>query len=196
MELNGAVTSCRIRQVIESECRFKFEQVVQLVDSFTVLQQINSISTRFKVYEGVRLGEIQSATSGNLSSWAWIAGTENIADWVTRTKSPADLGPDSAWFNGPEFMKRPISEWGIKTNPDKPTALLPGENIHISTNSTQAVYSSPTEDSLIRNSNIHVVYGAYARIIASFRQKSFKKPEITPEYLKAAKQFIIKDAHP
>ena len=194
MELNGAVISTRIRKFLETECRFKFEQVVQLVDSLTVLQQIHSTSTRFKVYEGVRLGEIQSATSGDLKSWAWIAGSDNIADWVTRPKTPADIGPDSQWFNGPEFMKRPIEEWEIKVNPTKPTELLPGENVHIAAYATTAAYSSPTEASLIRNSNIHVVYGAYARIIAGFRQKSLKKPLVTPEYLKEAKDYLIKEA--
>ena len=194
MELNGALSSTRIRKVLEAECRFKFERVVQLVDSQTVLQQIHSISTRFKVYEGVRLGEIQSATSGDITSWSWIPGTENIADWVTRPKPLTEIGPDSPWFNGPDFMKLPIDEWNIKSNPAKPTELLPGENAHIASYSTEASYTSPTEASLIRNSNVNVVYGAYARIMACFDQKSFKHPKITPELLQKAKAYVIKDA--
>ena len=70
MQLNAAVLSKRGRKVIESEMRFDFERVLQLVDSETVLSMINKISTRFKVYEGVRIEEIQEATDGDLSSWA------------------------------------------------------------------------------------------------------------------------------
>jgi hypothetical protein len=63
--------------------RFEYERVLQLVDSEMVLSMINKTSTRFRVYEGVRVGEIQAATNGDLSCWAWKSGAENIADWLT-----------------------------------------------------------------------------------------------------------------
>ena len=43
------------------------EKVLQLVDSETVLSMINKTSTRFKVYEGVRVGKIQAATNGDVT---------------------------------------------------------------------------------------------------------------------------------
>ena len=46
--------------------RYKFERVIHLIDSETVLNQLNRTSYRFKVYEGVRIGEIQAATSGDM----------------------------------------------------------------------------------------------------------------------------------
>ena len=67
MELNAAVLSKRGRKVIKKEMRFDFERVLQIVDSETVLNMINKTSTRFKVYEGVRIGEIQAATNGDVS---------------------------------------------------------------------------------------------------------------------------------
>ena len=84
MELNAAVLLKRRQRVIESEMRFDFERVLQLVDSETALSMIHKTSTRFKVYEGVRIGEIQAATDGDLSSWAWISSENNTADWLTR----------------------------------------------------------------------------------------------------------------
>ena len=69
MELNGAVTSKRVRTVLESELRVKFEKVFHLVDSETVLSMINKVSTKFKVYEGVRIGEIQASCSGEMHEW-------------------------------------------------------------------------------------------------------------------------------
>ena len=70
MELNGAVLSKRGRKVIEREMRFDFERVLHIVDSKTVLNTINKTSTRFKVYEGVRIGGIQAATNGDVSCCA------------------------------------------------------------------------------------------------------------------------------
>ena len=95
MELNAAVE--RGRRVIESEMRFDFERVLHLVDSENVLSVIHKTSTRFKAHEGVRIGEIQAATDGDLSSWAWISGEDNTADWLTRGRLPDQLGEDSHW---------------------------------------------------------------------------------------------------
>ena len=69
MELNGAVVSKRVRKVVEKEMRFKFSRTLQIVDSETVLNMLHKTSTRFKVYEGVRIGEVQSATGGNMQEW-------------------------------------------------------------------------------------------------------------------------------
>ena len=86
MELSAAVLSKRGRRVIKSEMRFDFERVLQLVDSKTVLSMIHKTSTLFEVYEGFRIGEIQAATDGDLSSWAWISGEDNTVvlqiSWV------------------------------------------------------------------------------------------------------------------
>ena len=46
MELNGAVLSKRIRKVLEAELRIKFSKVIHLVDSKTVLHQINKLSLK------------------------------------------------------------------------------------------------------------------------------------------------------
>jgi hypothetical protein len=115
-ELNAAVMSARGRKIIEKEMRFEFDSVVhQLVDSETVLCMLNKVSTRFKLYEGIRVGEIQSATDGDMSCWAWVKGTDNTADWLTRCKDPSQLGPDSEWWKGPSFLYSPESSWGIKS---------------------------------------------------------------------------------
>ena len=104
MELNAAVLSKRGRKVIEQEARFQFKRVLQIVDSETVLSMINKTSTRFKVYEGVRLGEIQAATDGDMSCWAWMSGKDNIADWLTRGRSLHDIDEESEWWNGPAIL--------------------------------------------------------------------------------------------
>lgn len=110
----------------ERELQFKFSEGNHLVDSETVLNMINKLSTRSKVYEGVRIGEIQQATGGVLSDWHWISGNCNISDWVTRGKVADDLGPQSEWWCGPNFLHTPISEWRVK-GPTSSTGSLPRE---------------------------------------------------------------------
>ena len=114
MELNGAVMSKRGRKVIEREMRFNFERVLHIVDSKTVLNMINKTSTRFKVYEGVRIGEIQTATNGDVSCCAWISGHNNTADWLTRGRAPDELNKESHWWNGPHVLYQPVENWGLK----------------------------------------------------------------------------------
>ena len=69
---------------------------------------LNKFSTRFRLYEGVRIGEIEAATEGNMTDWHWIRGEENCADWITRGLTPSQIGPDSRWWKGPEFLYRPV----------------------------------------------------------------------------------------
>ena len=198
-ELNGAVVNSRIRKFVEKESRFNFKQVVQLVDSTTVFQQIHSLSTKFQVYEGVRVGEIQRATDGDLSSWAWIQGKDNIGDWATRVKSPDEIGPDSEWFNGPAFMRTPISTWNIKFDlkTEIPRSLLPGEKAVTHACSTDTSVNL-IQQSMSRNSDIKVVRNAYALVLLAIRSKSFKASKhesgITPELLKDADKLFIRDA--
>jgi hypothetical protein len=65
MGMNAAVLSKRGRKIIESEMRFEYERVLQLVDSETVLSMINKTSTRFRVtreLESVKFKRLQTVT--------------------------------------------------------------------------------------------------------------------------------------
>ena len=68
---------------------------------------MNKRSTRFKQNEGVRIGELQTAKDGDMSSWFWVKGGENSADWLTRRKSIVMMGPDSERWRGPDFLYQP-----------------------------------------------------------------------------------------
>ena len=111
MELNGAVFSKRCRKVIEAECRYTFDKIYHFVDSETVLRIRSAPDFMYtRVYEL----EIQAAMDGDVSCWGWISGNDNIADWVTRGRSPSELGPDSSWQRGPSFLFLPFEERGVK----------------------------------------------------------------------------------
>ncbi|CAB3987548.1 Hypothetical predicted protein [Paramuricea clavata] len=194
MELNAAVLSKRGRKVIEREVRFQFERVLQIVDSETVLNMINKTSTRFKVYEGVRLGEIQAATDGDMSCWTWISGKNNTADWLTRGRSPQELNEESQWWNGPLILFQPIEEWCLKLGSQK-EECLPGEKkIH----SVSTATANPPLLNYERFSDINHVICVIARILAILRNKSFsggKTMSVSAQLLRDAKNLIVKDSN-
>ena len=202
MELNGAVLSKRGRKVIETETRFNFERVYQLVDSETVLCSINKKSTRFKLFEGVRIAEIQSATDGNMEDWYWVSGTSNTADWLTRGKRPNELGPDSDWWRGPAFLYQPESEWAVKDHVQCVSATCSSTHLEISEETTEL------HQPLLQYKNFSSakrLIWTLARIINMFERKStdsdpsppsFRHGQtaaITPACLKSAHSKIIKD---
>ena len=215
MELNGAVLSKRLREVIESESRFQFERVHHLIDSETVLCQLYKVAQKFKVFEGVRIGEIQSATNGDMSEWAWIAGKHNAADLVTRPQKPEALGEDSVWQRGPDFLYLPEEDWPVKRNPHvRSEEVSPGEKMftHCTSICVNLCYCSSLcnmhvrshnksnhicKDSLTRCSKTAISIGGIARVISALRQKSFRgcaSSHVLPEHRAEALRCIIEEA--
>ena len=77
---------------------------------------ISKESYGFNTFAANRIGEIQSKTE--VSEWYWVNGTLNIADWITRGKSPVDLQSKSVWQEGPTFLKLPVESWPIASRAD------------------------------------------------------------------------------
>lgn len=192
MELNAAVLSKRGRKVIEKEMRFEFEKVLQIVDSETVLSMINKTSTRFKVYEGVRIGEIQAATSGDMSCWAWMSGHHNPADWLTRGRTPEELNQESDWWKGPPILYKPVEQWGLKSGLQKEEPL-PGEKKMCS---TAVATADPPLIDFERFSDINRVIWVVARLKNIARNKTFSAGnamQVTAQHLKEAEDFVVKN---
>lgn len=194
MELNAAVLSARGRKVIEKESRFEFERVLHLVDSETVLNMLHKTSTRFKVFEGVRVGEIQASTNGDMSDWAWLAGKKNTADWLTRGKDPSELVASSDWFRGPSVLYEEIDDWGIKFGSQQDNKSLPGEKriavVSVACSSERLVDYE-------RFSDYRKVRWLVARLLGIAKSKSFKGGRssfVTPKLLYDADKLIVKDA--
>jgi hypothetical protein len=192
LELNGAVLSKRGRKVLEQEMRFKFEQVFQLVDSETVLCMINKVSTRFAPYEGVRVGEIQAATAGDLSSWYWVQGSSNTADWLTRGKDVLELGADSEWFRGPSFLRLPVEQWNIRSYADCSSR---SDGSEVSCNTEVDVGSLGLVD-YSRFGSFPKLVWTIARIYGVLQIRKFKGGQtlyITPELLERSRLWLLKD---
>ena len=193
MELNAAVLSKRGRQVIEAESRIKFEKTLHLIDSQTVLSMLHKTSTRFQVYEGSRVGEIQSASGGDLSDWGWIPGEDNVADHLTRGLEPADLGQNSVWWNGPAMLYREFEDWNVKQGSLK-DEKLPGEKTCLT---MEATVKKQSPFDLTRYSHITKAIRVVARTLGIIRERSFKggcSSSISPAAMIEAEKFLIKEA--
>ena len=119
MELNGLVLGNRIKNYILKNSKMKFSKVYQLVDSSTVLGYIHKECGTFNPYEGICVSEVQSDptnifVNGHCQGFAWIAGTDNPADWCTKPRSVNDLLPGGFWQGGSKFLLLKESEWPIK----------------------------------------------------------------------------------
>ena len=197
MELNGAVISKRCRVAIQKECRYKFDKIIHLLDSETVLNQLNKISTRFNPYEGVRIGEIQASCNGDMSEWAWMAGKENTSDWLTRGRTPDQLNADSEWFQGPPMLYLPLEQWNIKFGKTS-NESVPGEKkLH----GIQTLTSEGKVTKTILNydniGSLPKAVGVIARLIGIARKKSFKGGCVTnlnPGLRMEAEKFLVLEA--
>jgi len=109
LELQAAVLGSRMAKAIQDEHEIKISTTHFWTDSSTVLSWLRSEGRTFKTFVAHRIGEIEELT--NLMKWHWVPTKLNIADDATRDVSPTDLGPESRWFNGPEFLRLPESEW-------------------------------------------------------------------------------------
>ena len=196
MELNGAVLSKLCRAAIQSEMRYKFKRVLHLVDSATVLSMIHKTSYRFKAYEGVRIGEIQAATNGDVSEWAWSPGSKNTADWLTHGRLPTELQLDSEWFKGPPMLSLPFDDWDIRFKAIEGT--LPGEKKLSAEAYTAKSHQRDTPlFDCSRVSKLNTALQVVARILNIARLRFFmggKESLITSDSVKEARDYIILEA--
>jgi len=63
LELNGCVLPCRLSVQVQRELAIPFESITYWTDSCAVLGFIRNVKTRFNVYVGNRVSEIQCTTS-------------------------------------------------------------------------------------------------------------------------------------
>lgn len=152
---------------------------------------INKTSTCFKVYEGVRIGEIQAAMNGDMSCWAWMSGHHNPTDWLTRGRTPEELNQYSHWWNAPPMLYQLIEEWGLKFGLQEEESL-PGEKMC----NTTAATADPSLINLERFSDINGVILIVARFKNIARNKTFSAQnaiQVTTQDLKAAEDFVVKN---
>ena len=88
IELCGAVLNSRLKAFLERHCRYKLQKCYHIVDSQIVHNMIQKESYGFNTFAATRVGEIQQNT--NPDDWYWTKSKNNIADPLTRGKTPKD----------------------------------------------------------------------------------------------------------
>ena len=97
------------RTYLISRTRCK-EKVVLLILVFTAPANFNRRTIIRKTWATDPSVKVRSHTARP------VVGNSNIADWVTREKSPTELGPRKAWQKGPDFLRQPVEEWPVSSH--------------------------------------------------------------------------------
>ncbi|CAB4037832.1 Hypothetical predicted protein, partial [Paramuricea clavata] len=194
VELCAAVLNKRLIAFIEGISRYQFSGgYYHIVDSQIVRAMIQKETYGFNTFAATRIGEIQEGTIP--ADWYWIKGDFNIADWITRGKKPSEIGPDSAWQNGPEFLTKPVSEWPVEQTFNGEE--LP-ERIRVAKATNTTVTNIPAAAiDITRYSSYNKLMRVTARVIATASKNP--KPSLkntgktlTPTDIQKAETFWIK----
>ena len=109
MELKAAVLGVEISQEVATALNIPIKEHHFWTDSMNVLYWVRSHSRRFTTDVGVKIGEIQTASSG--SQWRHVPGKQNPADLPTRGMVAKDLVSSKVWWHGPAFLELDESDW-------------------------------------------------------------------------------------
>ena len=115
LELCGAIVGCRLAETLIKEMKYKFREVIFIVDSTIVRAQIQKQSYGFGTFVATRIAEIQEKSSP--SQWWWTDSCNNPADLTTRCAKPEDLISNSIWQTGPKFLCSSRENWPISQKP-------------------------------------------------------------------------------
>ncbi|XP_055645130.1 uncharacterized protein LOC129781108 [Toxorhynchites rutilus septentrionalis] len=109
LELQAAVVGARLADSIASSHRIKISRRVFWTDSRDVLCWIRSDHRRYSQFVAFRVSELLETTGGD--EWRWVPTRANVADEGTKWQRLPDLQPSSRWFCGPDFLRKPETEW-------------------------------------------------------------------------------------
>ncbi|CAG2254433.1 unnamed protein product [Mytilus edulis] len=109
LELSGAVTACRLYEILSDELELKINKVTFWTDSTIVLGYIRNTSRRFKTFVANRLSVIQNTTS--LDQWRHVDSKQNPADIASRGIDACDRKNLDIWLNGPKFLHKNSEHW-------------------------------------------------------------------------------------
>jgi len=101
----GTRLSHAVREVYET----KPEETFFWTDSMVCLHWIHMPAKAFKAYVAHRVGEVQNFTEPR--QWKHVPTLENPADIGTRKITASDLMSKELWWKGPDFLRKPATEW-------------------------------------------------------------------------------------
>ena len=113
-ELRAAMLNVHTGVVVRRSLQKYFRSGLKLTDSQIVLHWINNDELPLKKWVRNRINEILRFTQ--VEEWAYVDSANMLADLGTRKGATiSDVGPDSYWCNGYEWMKKENTEFPIKS---------------------------------------------------------------------------------
>ena len=109
LELCGAHLLARILRHVQQVFRIPVNDIYAWTDSMVVLSWLTGNPRRFKPYVGNRVSHIIESIPPD--RWNHVSGTENPADCASRGLYPSELLEHRLWWDGPDWLKRPASDW-------------------------------------------------------------------------------------
>ena len=139
LELQAALLGSRLAKFVQCEQRLTINTIHLWTDGTTVLQWTHGSHQRQQLFVVNRVAEILENTQAH--NWNRCTGDRNPADDGTRESPFRDIYYGTRWFQGPEFLTKPASDWPLK--PAHPQACA---NVRVSFSSagpTTQINSSP-----------------------------------------------------
>ncbi|XP_062700012.1 uncharacterized protein LOC115258713 [Aedes albopictus] len=113
-ELQACVIGVRFANSIIKSLSINVTKRFFWTDSSDVISWLKSDHRRYSQFVAFRVSEILEAS--DVGEWQWIQTKQNVADDGTKWKRVPDMSTTSRWFNGPEFLRKPESEWPVKSH--------------------------------------------------------------------------------
>lgn len=133
LELCGATLLTKLMHKVHDMLDLNITNVYYWTDSITVLCWLRGESSRWNVFVGNRVGEVQRHS--NISQWRYISTHDNPADCASRGITSTELVQHPLWWSGPLWLSHPQNLWpkqpdnSYDTNLEKRKSL----NVHSST---------------------------------------------------------------
>ena len=112
LELCGANLLANLLHHLREVLGVSSNDVFAWTDSKVVLGWLAGIPRHFKTFIGNRVSNILELLSPDRSHH--VPGSENPADCASRGLFPSELLHHKLWWNGPEWMQAPKSQWPIE----------------------------------------------------------------------------------
>ncbi|XP_067949833.1 uncharacterized protein [Watersipora subatra] len=103
LELQGAVTACRLANLLRKELKLPIDKEFYWTDSTITLGYIHNEAKRFHVYVANRVAEIRN--SSDASQWKKVSTKDNPADLTSRGCMAEQVQVET-WLTGPAFLKQ------------------------------------------------------------------------------------------
>ncbi|XP_062533692.1 uncharacterized protein LOC134202689, partial [Armigeres subalbatus] len=187
LELQGCVLGVRWSKFVRENHDIPITRTVFWTDSRTALAWIRADPRSYRQFVSFRVGEILEHTMA--SEWRWVPSKANPADEATKWGSGPYFDPNSKWFQGPEFLKLPETDWPCPKEPVTSTT----EDIRAS------ILHHSTYEQVIdfhRFSSWNRLHRATAYVLRFLHNSTNKHPKHTgplqQEELRAAEETIFK----